>query len=90
LNDTKEKQEHLMGTHKQLRHGKAVFEFDPVKGNGRQQLDKVETAAYIADIVLQLRNMAKQADLKFLVYFLEMSFQEAFSQSTRDENRDGE
>ena len=44
-------------------------------------LDKAETAAYISDVVLQLRNMAKSADLKFLVYFLEMSFQEAFSQS---------
>lgn len=47
-------------------------------------LDQVETAAYISDILLQLRNMAKAADLKFLVYFLEMAFQEAFSQSTRN------
>lgn len=46
-------------------------------------LDRQETAAYIADVVLQLRNMAKRADLKFLAYFLEMAFQEAFTQSTR-------
>ncbi len=44
-------------------------------------LNKAETAAYISDVALQLRNMAKSADLKFLAYFLEMSFQEAFSQS---------
>lgn len=46
-------------------------------------LDKAETAAYISDVVLQLRNMAKRADMKFLVYFLEMAFQEAFTQSTK-------
>ena len=51
------------------------------KQNLPHTLDKAETAAYISDVVLQLRNMAKSADLKFLVYFLEMAFQEAFSQS---------
>jgi len=51
-------------------------------------LNQIETAAYISDIVLQLRNMAKSADLKFLVYFLEMAFQEAFSQSTKEEDKE--
>jgi len=67
---------------------KANFEYDlVVDGKNHTTLDKIETAAYISDIVLQLRNMAKSADLKFLVYFLEMSFQEAFSQSTRQEGK---
>jgi len=71
---------------------KPIIEYEPdIKKTGSAQtgsaqLDKIETAAYISDIVLQLRNMAKAADLKFLVYFLEMAFQEAFSQSTRNEN----
>ncbi len=43
-----------------------------------------EVAGYIADMVLQLRNMAKQKDLDFLAYLLEMSFQEAFDLSSRD------
>ncbi len=67
---------------------KVSFEYDLLKNQKRSAtLDQVETAAYISDIVLQLRNMAKAADLKFLVYFLEMAFQEAFSQSTRDDRK---
>ena len=44
-----------------------------------------EVAGYIADMVLQLRNMAKEKDLDFLAYLLEMSFQEAFDLSSRNE-----
>ena len=73
---------------KRVEESKANFEYDLVADNkSSAALDKVETAAYISDIVLQLRNMAKAADLKFLVYFLEMAFQEAFSQSTRQEGK---
>jgi len=43
-----------------------------------------EVAGYIADMVLQLRNMAKQKELDFLAYLLEMSFQEAFDLSSKD------
>ena len=43
-----------------------------------------EVAGYIADMVLQLRNMAKEKELDFLAYLLEMSFQEAFDLSNRD------
>jgi hypothetical protein len=43
-----------------------------------------EVAGYIADMVLQLRNMAKQKDLDFLAYLLEMSFQEAFDLASGD------
>ena len=42
-----------------------------------------EVAGYIADMVLQLRNMAKEKELDFLAYLLEMSFQEAFDLSNR-------
>jgi len=37
-----------------------------------------ETAAYIADVTLQMRNLANRSGMKFLSYLLEMSFQEAF------------
>ena len=49
--------------------------------NTKQELTRQETAAYIADVALQLRNLARQADMKFLTYLLEMVFQEAFSES---------
>ena len=42
-----------------------------------------EAAAYIADMTLQMRNMARDADLQFLNYLLEMAFQEAFMQSEK-------
>jgi len=34
-------------------------------------------------MVLELRNMAKDHDLEFLAYLLEMSFQEAFDLSQK-------
>jgi len=81
-----------MAKEKPIDDDKENFEYDLVANRKRSTtLDKVETAAYISDILLQLRNMAKAADLKFLVYFLEMAFQEAFSQSTRaDGNKPAE
>lgn len=42
-----------------------------------------EVAGYIADMVLELRNMAKDSRLEFLAYLLEMSFQEAFDISQK-------
>ena len=44
-----------------------------------------EIAAEIANSILQLKNKAKSAILPFLVYFLEMSFQEAFTQANRQD-----
>ncbi len=38
-----------------------------------------ETAQYIADMVLELRNMAKSTEMKTLQGLLEVSFYEAFS-----------
>ena len=45
--------------------------------------DPREVAAYIADVSLEMRNMAKRANLAFLAYLLEMVFQEAFDLSQR-------
>lgn len=44
-----------------------------------------ETAQYIADMVLELRNMAKSVDLKTLQGLLEVSFYEAFSVANKVE-----
>lgn len=41
--------------------------------------DTRETAQYIADMVLELRNMAKSLGMKTLQGLLEVSFYEAFS-----------
>ncbi len=37
-----------------------------------------ESAHYIADLTLELRNLARRNSLKFLAQLLEMAFQEAF------------
>ncbi len=37
-----------------------------------------ELVMYIADVTLQMRNLAREANLAFLAYLLEMAFQEAF------------
>jgi len=50
---------------------------------GGEVRSKEEVAGYIADMVLELRNMAKDNELEFLAYLLEMSFQEAFDLSQK-------
>ena len=47
--------------------------------NLKRKIDGRETAQYIADIMLELRNMARSAELKTLQGLLEVSFYEAFS-----------
>jgi hypothetical protein len=42
-----------------------------------------QTAQYIADMLLELRNMSRGAGLDQLTYFLEMAFYEAFDQSNK-------
>lgn len=49
------------------------------------EVSKEQVAQSIADSLLELRTQAKSADLKFLVYFLEMAFQEAFTQSSKED-----
>lgn len=43
-----------------------------------------QTAAYIADMTLELRNQAHRAGLHFLTYLLEMAFEEAFERSRKN------
>ena len=52
---------------------------------GRRAPDARETANYIADMVLELRNMAKSAGLTTLLGLLEVTFYEAFSVANRVE-----
>lgn len=51
---------------------------------------EIEMAQYIADMLLELRNMAKSADLPTLLGLLELSFCEAFSIANRVEIPPGE
>jgi hypothetical protein len=50
------------------------------KSTSARDLNKVqkETAGYIADIALELRDAARQAELSFLAHLLDMSFYEAY------------
>jgi len=52
--------------------------------HGSQQ----EVAGYIADMVLELRNLAADNRMDFLAYLLEMSFQEAFDLSQKTARKD--
>lgn len=49
-----------------------------------------ETAQYIADMVLELRNMAKSLEMKTLQGLLEVSFYEAFSVANKTIIPEGE
>lgn len=53
------------------------------KSNPKSQIDLRETAQYIADMVLELRNMAKSVELATLQGLLEVSFYEAFSAANK-------
>ncbi len=60
------------------------------KNSGNSKLSKTktnarETAQYIADMILELRNMAKGAEMTTLQGLLEVSFYEAFSAANRVE-----
>jgi hypothetical protein len=54
-----------------------------LKINHKKKIDAQETAQYIADMVLELRNMAKSGDFKTLQGLLEVSYYEAFSAANR-------
>ncbi len=44
--------------------------------------DRQQTAEFIGEAAAELTSLARNADLKFLVYLLEMVFQEAYQIST--------
>ena len=58
--------------------------------NHKTTPDTRETAQYIADMVLELRNMAKSTEMKTLQGLLEVSFYEAFSVADKVLIPDGE
>ena len=47
------------------------------------QLDTTQTAQYVTDMILELRNLARSAGLQQLTYYLEMAFYEAYDQSNK-------
>jgi hypothetical protein len=58
--------------------------------NAEKDAQQQELAQYIADMLLELRNMAKAAGLKTLLGLLEITFCEAFSIANKVEIPPGE
>ncbi len=54
-----------------------------VGSNYKMKLDSRETAQYIADMVLELRNLAKAVGIKSLQDMLELCFYEAFATANK-------
>jgi hypothetical protein len=63
---------------------------DPYSKNAAKEAKDQELAQYIADMLLELRKMAKAAGLKTLLGLLEISFCEAFSIANKVEIPPGE
>ena len=61
----------------QQKNNYKVYESELI--NQKMQNNPRETAQYIADMVLELRNMAKSAELVTLQGLLEVAFYEAFT-----------
>ena len=55
----------------------------PVTGAEPVMPSSLDIAQYECDVLLQLRDLARRADLKFLAYLLEMAFEEAFTQANQ-------
>ncbi len=60
------------------------------QNNLRKKIDPKDTAQYIADMVLELRNLAKDDDLLALRNLLELCFYEAFSTANKITLPEGE
>jgi hypothetical protein len=60
------------------------------KSKRAQPVRETDTAHYIADMILELRNLAKTAELKTLQGLLEISYYEAFGCANRIEIPTGE
>lgn len=58
--------------------------------NQSKKLDRKETAQYIADMVLELRNLAKAVEIKSLQDLLELCFYEAFATANKVNIPEGE
>ena len=62
----------------------------PTKNNQIKKLDRKETAQYISEMVLELRNLAKAVDIRSLQDLLELCFYEAFTAANKVEIPEGE
>jgi hypothetical protein len=60
------------------------------KAKRTQPVRETDTASYIADMILELRNLAKTAGLKTLQGLLEISYYEAFGCANRIDIPEGE
>lgn len=60
------------------------------KSNHKDSFSPTETAQYIADMLLELRNLAKAADLKPLQGLLELGYYEAYATAHRAPIPEGE
>jgi hypothetical protein len=61
-----------------------------LKAKKKQPIQEEDIAKYITDMILELRNLAKTADLKTLQGLLEISYYEAFSCAHRIDIPDDE
>ena len=64
-----------------LKHNQKISINDQYNQQSRQH--QVETAVYLADMILDLRNMAKHSELNSLQGLLEIAYYEAFSAANR-------
>lgn len=65
-------------------------EHSSTKNNPPKKLDRKETAQYISEMVLELRNLAKAVDIRSLQDLLELCFYEAFTAANKVEIPEGE
>ena len=56
-----------------------------IESNVKTKLDFRETAQYISEMVLEMRNLAKAADLKTLQGLLEVTYYESFTTANKVE-----
>ncbi|MEM7430238.1 MAG: hypothetical protein AAF441_29620 [Pseudomonadota bacterium] len=54
---------------------------------GLGDADRREIANYLASMLVEMRKMALAHELSFLVYLIEMAFQEAYKQAQADDRK---
>ncbi len=54
---------------------------------GLEEADRREIAKYLASLLVEMRKMALAHEMSFLVYLIEMAFQEAYKQGEADERK---
>ena len=51
-----------------------------------QDAGRQDTASYVAALLVEIRKLAVAQDMRFLVYLVEMAFQEAHQEAQREDN----